>query len=371
MLVDGHLFDGMFQGSRTFLKGLCAELSQSSRLDIHIAAHDLENLEREFEGISGSLNFIKLNSESRVQRLLIDFPSMIGKYKFDYAYYQYIDPPIKRCKTIITVHDVLFLEFIEEFSWLYRQKKHLFKLAGSRADILTTDSQYSRRAIHKYLNIPIDDIHVVRPALESNFLEPPSQAAVDESKTKVSEAFKLSKYILYVSRIEPRKNHESLLQAYLDLELWKEGYHLVFVGTTSIESPKVNALFDSMDNDAKGCFHHYESVSHELLLDLFRAAFLFVYPTRAEGFGYPPLEAAALEVETLTSNATCLSEFEFFGDRFFSPDDLEDLKNKISAIVSGTYVGPKMVDIAETIRGNFGWVNTAERMEELICRDYD
>lgn len=370
ILVDAHLFDGMFQGSRTFLKGLYAKLSESDALDIYLAAHDVNNLEREFSGIDGTLNFIKLNSASKVKRLLVDFPVMIHQHKFDYAHYQYIDAPIKLCKTIITIHDILFLEFTEDFSWLYRQKKYLFQLAASRADILTTDSEYSRQAIHRYLKAPLEDIHVVRPALEKNFFEESSQEIVQLSRSNILSSLRLEKYILYVSRIEPRKNHDILLRAYLDLKLWEQGYHLVFVGKTSIDNPRLDVLYESMSSNVRRFVHHYESVSHSQLIDLFRAATLFVYPTRAEGFGYPPLEAGAMGVETLTSNATCLSEFEFFQDRFFNPDDLEGLKAKISAILANRYSGPTMADISKTIRDNFGWVNTATVMEKLICKNF-
>lgn len=370
VLVDGHVFDGMFQGSRTFLKGLYAKLSESDRLDIYIAARDLDNLEREFSSVSGPLNFVKLGSESKVRRLLIEFPSLIKKYNFDYAHYQYIDPPLKLCRTIITIHDVLFLEFVDDFSWLYRRKKHFFKFSGARADILTTVSEYSRQAINRYLDIPMNNIHVVRPALENDFLKVLSDQDIQKSRNKVKETLNLDKYVLYVSRVEPRKNHDLLLRAYLELELWRYNYHLVFVGKTSIESKGLNDAYASIDSKIKQFLHHYESISHELLVELIRAASLFVYPTKAEGFGYPPLEAAALGVETLTSNATCLSEFKFFGDRFFNPDDIEELKRKMMAIISNSYKGIRIGDISRTICENFGWTNTAENMEKLICNDY-
>ena len=370
ILVDAHVFDGIFQGSRTFLKGLYTKLSDSDSLDIYLAANDVTNLQEEFSDIPGNLKFIKLNSASKIQRLLIDFPRVIDKNKFDYAHFQYIDPPIKICKTIITVHDVLFLEFTEDFSWAYRQKKYLFKLAASRSNILTTDSQYSRHAIHRFLNIPLERIEVVKPALESNFLDAPSDITLQLSRKNVQDVFGFDKYIIYVSRIEPRKNHEFLLQAYLDLELWKRGYHLVFVGKNSIKNTKLNSLYGAMNSYVNSFIHHHESVSHDLLIDMFRAASLFVYPTRAEGFGYPLLEAGAMGVETLTSDATCLSEFEFFQSRFFNPDDLESLKSKILAILDVRFTGEKMSGISRTIRDSFGWENSAVVMEKLIFDNF-
>ena len=368
LLVDGHLFDGMYQGSRTFLKGLYMNLANSDHLDISIAANDLDNLEQEFSDISGSLNFIRLNSHRRIPRLLFEFPTLIRKHGFDYAHFQYIDPPVKACRTIITIHDVLFLEFVDDFSWAYRQKKHLFKLAAKRADILTTDSEYSRQAIHRYLDIPLNDIDVIRPALEAPFFAPATQSSRDAARLSVQQHFGIERYILYVSRIEPRKNHIMLLRSYLELQLWKQNIHLIFVGKDSIECKPLKAMLASIGEEVKPFLHHYEKVEHGMLIDLFRAASISVYPTRAEGFGYPPLEAAALGTETLTSDATCLSEFEFFGERFFDPDNIDVLKGKLSAILSDSFDGPDMGSISRYIHEHFAWKQTAEKMESLICR---
>jgi len=370
VLVDGHVFDGIFQGSRTFLKGLYAKLSESDSLDIYIAANDLNNLEREFSGINGTINFVRLKSKSKIKRLLVDLPALVSKYKFDYVHYQYMDSPIKLCKSIITIHDVLFLEFVDDFSWLYQQKKYLFALAAYRSSILTTDSEYSRIAINKYLNVPLNKIHIVQPALDDDFIIPLSKRVAIASKKNIERKFKLNKYILYVSRVEPRKNHEILLRAYLEMKLWESGYHLIFVGKNSINSPKLNFLFDAMTENQQQYVSHYESVPHNELLDLLRSASIFVCPSKAEGFGYPPLEAGAFGVETLISNATCLSEFDFFGDRFFDPNDLDDLKNKILNIISGDNVLPSMKGISNTIRTNFNWDRTAYTMERLIVNDF-
>lgn len=366
ILVDAHVFDGMFQGSRTFLKGLYTKLSESDLLEIYFAAHDIDNLERELRCIPGSVNVIKLKSSGRAQRMIFEIPSIISEYKIDYAHFQYIDSPLKRCKTIITIHDVLFLEFIEDFSWLYRQKKFFFKLAASRANILTTDSKYSRYSISNHLNIPAQNIHIVQPGLDDMFFEELPEFSTIASREAVLSGLGFDKYILYVSRIEPRKNHDLLVRAYINLELWKRGYHLVFVGKLSIDNPKLHSLYATLSKEALSFVHHYETVSHKLLMDLFRAATLFVYPTRAEGFGYPVLEAGALGVETLTSNSTCLSEFDFFRERFFSPDDLAELEDKIFAILMGNFAGPAMSDISKTIRHNFDWTTSAEVMENLI-----
>jgi glycosyltransferase involved in cell wall biosynthesis len=220
------------------------------------------------------------------------------------------------------------------------------------------------------LNVPFDNIDIIRPALDSDFLMTSTNEIFEKSREIVKSKFGLDKFLLYVSRVEPRKNHDTLLKAYLDLELWRQGYFLIFVGKTSIENPKLELIINSLDSHVKQFVIHYQSVSHDLLLHLLKSTSLFVYPTRAEGFGYPPLEAAAFGVETITSNATCLSEFSFFGDRLFDPDNLDEIKRKIISILFGTFDGPKMSTISEEIRQNFGWSNSASAFEKLIMTNF-
>ena len=367
ILVDGHVFDGIFQGSRTYLRGLYSSLADSDYLRIHIAANDLKNLEREFECVKGNINFVKLHSRSKYIRLAWEFPRLINKYKFDYVHYQYIDALTKACKTIITIHDVLFLEFRDDFSWLYRQKKYLFKRAASRADILTTDSNYSKQAITEYLNIQPDLIHVVPPALDEKFFDLSDKMEVSKYTERT---FSLKKYILYVSRVEPRKNHILLLHAFHDLELWKHGYKLVFVGKKSIPAPAMESFLSQVKSEEKEHILHLESVSFDDLIQLIAGASIFVYPSGAEGFGYPPIEAGAMGTETLLSNATCLSEFDFFGDRFFEPDDLHGLKLKLNKIISGEGMKTKMEFIQDEIHKKFRWNLVSQQFENLIIRDF-
>lgn len=367
ILVDAHLFDDIFQGTRTFLKGLYTTLSLSDSLEIYLVANDVENLEREFSDAPGTLKFLEYSGKNKFKRLLFDIPSLIHKYNIDYAHFQYIDSPIKMCKTIITIHDVLFLEFKDDFSWLYRQKKHLFYLAAKRANILTTDSEYSRKSIERFLNISKDKVSVVKPALQENFF---SDYDKNISRKLISQRYSLDKYILYVSRIEPRKNHTILLKSFLELRLWEKGYKLVFVGKKSIESCELQCLIGENKEVCKSFLAQLDNVAPEELIHFLVASSLFVYPSRAEGFGYPPLEAGALGVETLLSDATCLSEFHFFKSRFFDPNDLSDLVGKVDSILEGSFEGVKMTEVSSNIRNSFRWENSAEVFEKLVTDNY-
>ena len=57
--------------------------------------------------------------------------------------------------------------------------------------------------------------------------------------TDVKAKYGLDKYILTVSRIEPRKNHQMLLKAFLELQLYKLGYKLVIVGAMDLKNKNI------------------------------------------------------------------------------------------------------------------------------------
>ena len=123
----------------------------------------------------------------------------------------------------MTVHDLLFLDFPQYFPLSYRLKNgFMFWKSARRADVLLTVSEYSKDEIYRHFKIAKNKIGVT-----FNGVLLPEK---DLPKTEVRERLGLRKYILTVSRIEPRKNHISLLKAFVEMKLYNDGYKLVFVG---------------------------------------------------------------------------------------------------------------------------------------------
>ena len=140
--VDCHVFDGNLQGTATYLKGLYHELIKDKSKNFFLAAHNIENLQSIF-GIYENVTYLQYSSKNKFFRLLFDIPKLITQNKIDYAHFQYVVPPIKRCKYIVTTHDVLFLDFPQYFPLFYRLKNKLFfKFSANKSDIVLTVSQY-------------------------------------------------------------------------------------------------------------------------------------------------------------------------------------------------------------------------------------
>jgi glycosyltransferase involved in cell wall biosynthesis len=363
ILVDAHSFDKEYQGSRTFIKGIYTELLRKKDLLIFLAAYDIDRLRKEFPD-SENLKFIQYKSRSAFLRLTLDIPGIIKKYNIGLAHFQYFSPMVKTCRQMVTIHDVLFEEFPMQFPLVYRKlRRLLFKRSVLNADLITTVSDYSKNAIQKYLNVSAKRIHIIPNGVEDRFFAPYYKQQV---KDVVQLKYGFKDYLLFVSRIEPRKNHLLLLKTYLELKLYEKGYHLVFIGHKSIDVPEFTNLLNSLDERTRQYIFIHHSINNEELLEFYRAADLFVYPSLGEGFGIPPLEAAAAGVPVICSNSTAMSEYSFFGEGHFDPADEVDFRNRLFNALEKKFNKPELEKISETIRNLYSWEDAAEKIYRIM-----
>lgn len=354
--VDCHVFDENFQGTTTYLKGLYSELLKDKTKLFYFGASNTVFLETIF-GIHDNLTYVGYKATNKFYRLLFDIPKIIKENKIDYAHFQYVVPPIKACKYIVTIHDVLFLDFPEYFPLAYRVKnKFLFKSSAKRSAVVLSVSEYSKRQIQKHFGI--EKVTITPNAIDSLYFE---EYDKNEVQKQVSEKFKATNYFLYVSRWEPRKNHDRLLKAFVENEYYKT-HSLVFVGDKAIENKVYNDYYSSLPNEIKATIFTFNKVNYQDLILLVRGADLSIYPSIAEGFGIPPLESLAAKVPTICSNTTAMADFQFFGDCLFDPLDFEDLNNKIGIGLKDTQIDQKRNQMA----AKFTWQFAAEQFKKAI-----
>ena len=349
IFVDCHIFDKNFEGTRTYITGLYQELIKDKRIDFFFAAENIEIL-RETFGNNSNVNYLKLYSKNKFYRLLFDIPKLIKKNKIDYAHFQYIVPPVKYCKYINTIHDLLFLEYPEYFPWLYRVKnKFLFRESAKLSNIVFTVSEYSKEQIQKRFGI--QNVSITPNAVNDVFFEKFDKEVI---KAKVKVSFNLEDYFIYVSRWELRKNHHFLLEVFVENKFYNN-FSLVLVGKKDLPNPKFDKLYESLPISIKEKIVILEKVDFEQLQLLIRGARLSIYPSIAEGFGIPPLEAAATGITSLYANRTAMVDSNFLKNREFDPFDKIDLKEKIELKLKNN----ESIDYSELIKENYNWKKSA------------
>lgn len=301
ILVDAHIFDLSYQGTTTYIEGLYNALAMHEEFEIVLCAKNVTHIKSIFP--HPNFKFIQLKSRSKYKRLAFEIPAIIRKEKIDFAHFQYITPLMKGCKFINTIHDLLFLDFPEYFPWSYRvSKKFLFRSSARKSDVICTVSEFSKKSLIKHFKLDPAKI-VVTPNAVSPMKKMDSPSELDKSP-----------YILCVGRFEPRKNQLQLLEAYKELKLHERGYHLVFVGGRKerIEIDYFKKLNTQLNSEIRPFVHFYENLDREKLCNLYQNAAVFVFPSLAEGFGIPPLEAGLAGVKVICSNQTAMQDFDFF-----------------------------------------------------------
>lgn len=79
-----------------------------------------------------------------------------------------------------------------------------------------------------------------------------------------------------------------------------------------------------------------EGVNDAWLPHFYRSALLFVYPSFAEGFGIPPLEAMACGRSVICSNTTSMPEVVEDAALFINPTDEEEIEEKIEYLIENS-----------------------------------
>jgi glycosyltransferase involved in cell wall biosynthesis len=356
IFIDCHVFEGSFQGTTTYLKGIYLEMIKDRNYEFFFAANDVNCIKPIF-GEQENIHYLTYSSKNKFYRLLIDIPRLIKQNKIDYAHFQYIVPPIKHCKYITTVHDVLFLDFPNYFPLAYRIKnKFLFKWSAKHSEIVLTVSEFSKKQIQKHFGIK--EIAITPNAVDPVYFEEYNKT---EIKKQVSETYNLNNYWLYISRWEPRKNHLKLLEVFVESKFYND-FTLVFIGDKAITDKAYDLYYERLSDEVKSKVITFNKINFEELLLLLRGADLSVYPSFAEGFGIPPLEALAAKIPSICSNTTAMADFEFMKEDTFNPYDKHDMGKAIHKALSGKTDTSKI----EVLKRKYNWGLSASIIKDQI-----
>lgn len=196
-----------------------------------------------------------------------------------------------------------------------------------RADMLITDSEFTRLEVASYFNWPLDRIRAVPLASSPDF-----RPRAPDALAAVLGKYKLRPqgYSLYAGTIEPRKNLDALLDAYALLpQPVRRQWPLVLAGYRGWHSGQLHARIDRAV--AEGWAHYLGFVEADELPVIYSGARLFVFPSLYEGFGLPVLEAMASGIPVVCSDSSTLPEVAGEAAAMCAPQDVHALSQLIAA----------------------------------------
>lgn len=230
-------------------------------------------------------------------------------------------------RSVCTFHD------LSVFTWAHchppervRYMRKEIALTLKRADMLITDSEYTRQEVASYFSWPLERIRSVPLACSTEFRPRTPDELIFPLK---KYGLELHNYSLYVGTIEPRKNLEALLKAYKLLpNASKQKWPLILIGYRGWRSDELHQRIKQAE--IEGWVRYLGFVDEGDLPLIFAGARLFTFPSLYEGFGLPVLEAMASGVPVVCSNAATLPEVAGDAAAMCHPEDVDTLSQLIS-----------------------------------------
>ena len=172
-------------------------------------------------------------------------------------------------------------------------------------------------------------------------------------------------FLLYVGRLEPRKNLVRLLQAYDGLsEDLRRSTDLVLAGPPGWRDTDLQSYFEQR-RDTAGRVLSLGFVSEDIKADLYGAALAFIYPSLAEGFGLPVLEALASGAAVAVSNTTSLPEVAGNDALYFDPLDVADIRSCLQRLLTDESELRRLRAAGPARAAEFSWKKAAQQTLEL------
>jgi len=250
-------------------------------------------------------------------RNVLSLPRWLQKLRPDVFHCQYVKPPFVRCPTVVTIHDIGHEHLPEHFHPLYvARQRRLVRATARKADHILTVSEFAARDIATTYGIGRQKITVAYQAPASIFRPYDKQAAQRElaARCKINVPF-----LLYVGRLNSRKNLLRLVQAYAAARTHGVTAALVLAGPRDWRSGQVLACITELGLESHVVLPGY--IAPDDLPLFLSACEAFVYPSLFEGFGLPVVEAIACGAPVITSRGSALEEVA--GDAALIVDPLD------------------------------------------------
>ncbi len=262
---------------------------------------------------------------------------------------------------VVTLHDVGFQTVAEGHT--RRQRAYLAwstRDALRRAAAIIVPSRATAADLEQHFGAPPGKLHVVHEAAAP---PPPADAAAE---ARVRTRLNLRRpYALFVGSIQPRKNLVRLAQAYARLHAaGLADFDLVLAGGDGWKAQPIHAAIAALGLPQQ--IHLPGYLPEPERAALLQGARLFCYPSLAEGFGLPLLEAHHVGVPVMTSNNSSLPEVAGEGALLVDPTDVDALAQAMLRLSRDEALRARLIAAGHENIKRFSWQKAAAETYSVL-----
>jgi glycosyltransferase involved in cell wall biosynthesis len=273
-------------------------------------------------------------------------------------------PLVRPRRTLVTVHDLGYRRFPEAHPTWQRRYLELSTRWNVRvATHVLADSQATRDAIVEAYGTDPEKITVVHPGCTRTL----APARDHERLRAVRERYALTEdYVLFIGRVQPRKNLERLIDAFAHIAPDYPALSLVLAGPTGWLSDPIEARARDLDLGSRVRFTGY--IAEEDKAPLISGARAFAFPSLYEGFGFPVLEAQACGTPLLTSTTSSLPEVAGEGALLVDPHDVEAIAAGLRRLLDNADLRWQLVAHGYENLTRFSWADAARQVRDVMLK---
>lgn len=273
------------------------------------------------------------------------------------------------CAYVVTVHDLV------EFVYPERRRSRLtsnvvyalVRRSLRNAARIIAVSQTTRRDIMRIFGIPRQQIEVVYNAIDERFLRGHASA---EERRLIAERYAIQyPFILYVGNVRPHKNVEKIIEAFaaLKADLAKTGHFpglkLIIIGDELSKHGQLRRTVIRTRMEADVRFLGFVPI--DTLRIFYDTAKAFVFPSRYEGFGLPPLEAMAHGTPVVTSNTSSLPEVVQHAALLVNPENIFDIMRALRQCLLDRATRDQLKERGYRQVAQYSWERSALRLIDI------
>ena len=256
-------------------------------------------------------------------------------------------------KIVTTTHDLTMLRFTRAGrlpGWLHTVRaaayRFMFWLAHKKSNKIVVPTNYVKEDLTK-----LQPFAAKKTVVTYESSEPPLSVPAKQPNG-ISQPF-----IMHVGSPFPHKNIERLIQAFEILNASQPELKLILAGKKEYYFEQLEKSLANSPLREKIIIPGF--VSDEELKWLYQNAECYVLPALSEGFGLPGLEAMAHGCPVVSSNATCLPEVYQDAALYFDPLDINDIAEKVQAIISNKELANNLVIKGNELLPHYSWSKMA------------